>query len=491
MRQGDTVMIGSGEAPPIERSVFAGRRVQLPALIGALGIGLGFFVAVDLRLAVATLCLAWSVGLLVNARLRLVTVLGGSLLALQSTEGFSLAKAAFAAMVIVAVAGAALGLAGEDGRAWRRRNGSLIGLSMLFGLLLVASLPIALSGGAPLQSWLRDVAPYLLFAAAPLLAIDAARAFSQRMLATTLLIVGGLGAASFMIQWLARRGLAALAVERLTFPSFLLATALFCYAIACIFVADRHRTVWLIAAAGSFSALIITATRSTLVLLFAILLAPLISGRGSRGLARAATYVPILTCVTIVAIYTLATLLPLDRGATVDRLSTVGNMVSSPTIDASGDERVAETRAAWRVFTEHPLGGTGPGHEFSWTQPGSMVVKRSFNIDTSVSYIAKFGLLGLALVIPLIVNIVAICIRRYPSGEVSASRVAAILYFVVVLVWSVLGPPLEDKGFVLALMIILAMRLKARSQMRRPGAAEPPQHTPATGQLTRDSAPLG
>lgn len=438
------------------------KAVILPVLVALLGVGFGLLVATDGRLAVASLGLAYSVGLLFSARLRLVTVLVGSLLTLQSSSSFGLAKAAFAALVLAAVAGAAISLASPDARDWRNRSASLVASGALLGLLIVLSLPIALSYGTPLQSWLRDAAPYVLLAATPLLAIDAARAFSQRTLATALLLAGGLGGVSFMLIWIARRGLAVPLVERLTFPSFLLATAAFCYAVACAFFADRNRVPWLIAAAGLFSALMVTATRSTLILLIAPLLAPIVSGRRLRNVSRAMIYAPILVFAAVVMSYALLSVLNLDVDAAVNRLSTVTRMLSSPTLDASGEERVAQTSAAWRVFEEHPVGGMGLGHEFVWTPRGSLTAKRGFGIDTSVAYLAKFGLLGLIGGIPFVVIAIITCVRRYPGEDTSASRVAAILYFAVVLVLSLLGPPFEDKGFDLALIIILAMRLGSR-----------------------------
>ena len=68
--------------------------------------------------------------------------------------------------------------------------------------------------------WLRDVAPYLLFAMAPFFALDAQRAFSRRAL-VRLLVIGGLVATAwFSTHWLEVRNIANLPFSQFALSSF-------------------------------------------------------------------------------------------------------------------------------------------------------------------------------------------------------------------------------------------------------------------------------
>jgi hypothetical protein len=123
--------------------------------------------------------------------------------------------------------------------------------------------------GIPPENWLRDIAPYLLFASAPVFALDAQAAIGSRSLLRLPVAVGTLGTIAFAVQWLGRRGIAHLPISRIGVATLFVPAALFSYAISSVLSGTARRTWWLLLAVWILAMALATSNRSTLALVIA------------------------------------------------------------------------------------------------------------------------------------------------------------------------------------------------------------------------------
>ncbi len=179
--------------------------------------------------------------------LRMLVVVVGGLLVLQSSQGLGIPKLAYlaiAGLAFVLSCRAVLDVRDRPmfaaARLWLAASGFLFAL---IGL----SLPVALIGGTPVSAWFRDAATYGLFAAAPIFALDAASSMRSGLLLRLLVVIAGLGALSFAIYWVSLRNLAALPFDQLVLPTASLPTTLFLVSLSAAVVVrtaehglDRH-----------------------------------------------------------------------------------------------------------------------------------------------------------------------------------------------------------------------------------------------------------
>jgi len=323
-------------------------------------------------------------------------------------------------------------------------------------VLAAVSLAVANYHATPLfGAWLRDIAPYLLFASAPVFALDAQAAMSRAGLAKLLVVAGSLGAIAFSIHWLDRRGIADLQASSIGLASHFVAAALFVYGISAAL--HERRTRWLALAAAILALLVVTGNRATLVLLAAPLAIALASRRrrASRSV-RLAFLGPVAIVVTLALAVGVVRATGADEASLAKRVDILRSTGSSS--DASYVERLAQADAAVEVFDDHPLLGRGPGTIFRWQAFDRSLVE-SFVLDTPLTYPAKFGLFGL-LVLALAVWKYASFVRsllRFPGATVAS---LALVGYLVIIAGTALGvSPLEDKGLSFGLMLLLALTL--------------------------------
>jgi hypothetical protein len=438
-----------------------------------------------------------------NGATRAILVVFGGLLTLQSSDRLDIVKIAY-----LLVAGIAL--AGSVAAVWRaRREPSTIGLrpwlvasAIILGLVTL-SLPVALLHDATITNWLRDAAAYVLLAAAPWLAIDLARSVTTRVILGGALLAGSLGVVSFAIAWVQRRALADLPIDRLTLPSMTLGAAAYCVAVAYA-VRSRgwKRAAWILLSMAIVAAFFLTGTRTSFALLAAPLAVVLVEGwqRGRAGLrAGAAPVVAQFAAIAIVMFVAASvptappassnldpSINPADgtSGPTApdlkDRFSTLDDITSGR--DQSLQLRIQQTRIAWEVFLSSPLVGTGLGHEFTY-MPSSTRELRILNMDTPVSVLAKFGVLGLLLSGVLAAAFYLVTRAMTRRRGTSWRALTLIGYAAVLLALVPFGWPPEDKGTGLALVFVLALAAidwtvagdghVSASRRRSPSAARP------------------
>jgi hypothetical protein len=382
------------------------------------------------------------------------------------------------------------------------------------------SLPVALANGTAAGTWLRDAAPYALVAAAPWLALDLGAAVSPRVATWAIAVAGSLATASFAINWVQRRNMVDLPLDRLVLPSFTLATAFFALAVARSIWGGRDRFAWAAAGAVVIGLLLATGTRTTLalaaipVVLVVDALRP--GGGGRLRTALAPAVAPLVVVAMLVMPGMLRSLsgpagvarptppataspgssLPAGAlaspGSTRDQTpeaTAAETPVSTPTPEAPGrfgtiDEvatgsdaslrlRWAQTVAAWNIFLSSPLVGRGLGVPIPWINLDGTLVAES-SADTPVAVLAKFGLFGIVIWTALTWATISTLRRLRRNGaQRSVARSALLGFATGLVVLAPFGAQLEDKGTGLALIMLLGLAL-AVIRTHQPDESDPP-----------------
>lgn len=447
---------------------------SLPSLLLAgLGIGLGAITVYDPMLALASTAAIVGVPLLVaSPMVRLIFITFGGMAVLGSSSELSVAKIAYLAGAIIAIGAIVMRLPVI------RRSSAYTGLerllqvSLVFGVFLSFEMFWSLARGTALTLAIRDVAPYLFFALIPLLALDVHTSSASRWLAPLFFLAGGVATLAFAVEWIGRRGFGDLPISHLALSGALPA-GLFSYAAAGALL-GRRRAVWIIVAGATFSLMVMTGNRSILLLVGAPA-AILFFARGNRlpGLLRLVVLGVSSITIGFLAVAYLGTIVGLSPDTVFGRFETLLNP-SALVSDQTYVIRFAQTQAAAAQIEAHTLLGTGPGHIFEWIHPLTETrIAAAFTLDSPLAFPAKFGIVGVALLLILVFTFGSLLVRlsRHPTlprwGLIgfSATQVAAML---------LLGAPLEDKGFSIGLLFLLAMSLDRRGDHEARGAATEP-----------------
>lgn len=406
--------------------------------------------------------------LLVSPRVRAIFLMVGTLLAFG--------PASLNTPKLLFLFGAAVALGGA---LWRSRElvdtpayddlRPLLHAAFVLFVVVMISLPVALVHGVPKKDWLRDVAPYVLLSWAPLFAVDAQSAFSVRAL-RRLIALFGLGAAGlFAIHLLHRHGLATLYGGDAGLVTLLLGAALFSFAIAMALDGERGRLRWLGLAAFVFAMLASTGTRTVATLLAAPLAVVVGSRRGitSRSV-RLAVAVPIAALLAAVGTQSLLHLVHANSQAVTQRIHLF--FQSGSTSDQSYSYRIREVHSAWALFKTDPVFGVGPGHVIPWRDDRGTLFQNTY-IDSPAGFLPDYGIVGLAAVAYLVASFFSIVRRlRQRTGTRTTSQLALVGFGAVVLAYSVLQVPFEDKGLPVGLMLLLAIAAGEASASVRPSA---------------------
>ncbi len=411
--------------------------------------------------------------LLVDARARVLFLVFGGLLTLQSSDSVGLLKLAYLGGVFVSFGGALFGISRSSDWFNRRLAMPLLRASLAISALITISLFVSREHGVAFTDWLRDGAPYVLFALAPIFALDAQSAFSRKALIRLLVCAGAVATASFATNWLEQRHIADLPFSQFALSSFLFPAGLFVYAIATALHASHRRAGWLALAVIVFALLIVTGTRETLILA----LAPLAAVAGARRylsarFVRLALLGPVALLLTLAAAYSVAEVTHASTAKIGERIATLKN--TGTTSDASYLDRQAQTRAAADIFHSNPIFGAGPGTHFNWTAANGDKVS-AFVIDSPIDFAAKFGFVGLGVLVFLVASYASFMRLSFGFDHPRPETLALAAYGVVTAAGCVLGNPIEDKGFSLALVLLLALVLRTSRQPVIPAGTPSPR----------------
>jgi O-antigen ligase len=452
----------------------------LPSSGDLVGVGVSILVAVGIGSAVAVkpaaallpVALLAGLWLLVDARMRILFVVFGGLLTLQSSGGLGSLKLLYLAGVLASVGGALFAFSRDTNTATRWFASPLLRTSVAVSALILVSFLVAKGNGVARVDWLRDVAPYVLFAVAPLFALDAQRAFSRSGLVRLLVLAGLVATASFSTHWVEQRGIARLPFSRFALSSFLFPAALFAYAAAAALHEKWQRTRWLALAALVFALLVVTGTRTTLILAAAPLAAA-IAARRDLGVRffRLILLAPALILVIAVAAVSVVEATNASTHVISKRISILKS--SGTSSDGSYRDRQAQTHAASEVFHAHSIFGAGPGTYFTWRQSGAGK-RTNFILDSPMDFPAKFGVVGLAILVFLIFEYGGFLRRALRFNHPRTETLALVAYIAMTTLNSFLTNPFEDKGWTLGLIVLLALAFRTSGLRASDGVGSRP-----------------
>lgn len=396
----------------------------------------------------ALVALAWPWG-------RLAWFVGGAMVVFQTSTGLTLPKVAYVAGVAVAVLLAAPGVARTVRTSWGARfRPALWGAALLALWLALATSMQSLSAGVPAESWARDALTYFLLCAAAVLGVDAASAASVRAARTVTACVGVVVAYGFATSWIQRRGLVAAESGQPLLASMVALVVPISLAIVLALARRGARAQWLALAGGLVGAVLLTGTRTGVVLL-----APALGvvGASSKGRVRPSKIMAGMAVALGVIAAALLTFGSRITGAAFqearirDALRAVTEGVSQ---DGSGAVRIRAYEYAEGVFRGNPLLGQGLGVFFPNPNPGGG--EASFSLDTPWLLLAKFGLVGVVVLVGALTLVVLPCFRPRGDRPMLEAAVASgsIVGWLAILPF---GPPTEDKGFALSIALLLML----------------------------------
>lgn len=428
-----------------------------PLLLLLTAVAAGMLVVAMPRAAVAVAVAPLVILSAQSAHLRLLLVTLGALLAFESSTGIDLTKLLYLAVFVLS-----LGVAWHVRRSelsLRRADGPGALVSRAWWLVVMVigiALPIGVVDSHPLSLVARDAAPYLLLGAVPIIALDAARGVSRRFLLGVFVVLGLFGTASLATELLSLREFTTLPVERLFLSSFILPAVFFAYACARALrprSPRREVLVWGGTAAGVLAALLLTGTRTAILLLAAPAVVLVLGGKLS-ALRRAVVLVGIGVAL-VALVFRFGGAVGIETGAALDRLGEVRE-IGAQGPSGSLEDRFAQSSASWEAFEDSPLLGTGLGNVFEWRNP-SGVPRQAFTVDAAFSTVAKLGAVGALLLLAYFLTLGQLALRFAGPTE----RAALLGLLGIVVPHCILSNPFEDKGLALGLIFVIALALQS------------------------------
>lgn len=390
---------------------------------------------------------------------RFAIVISGGLLVFRSSDQLDVTKIAYLLWVAVSTAVAVVKLGADRDHDRLNDIRPLVLSAVALAAAIVLSLAVALVSGTSFIDWLRDAAPYCLLVVAPFLAWDSVRSRLSSHLEVIIVASGLMASVAFAVEWLGRRGLADLPFATLGSSSGMLSGLAFIVAIGAVLSGGRRAIVWAAIAATIITLLLITGTRSAVVLLvgpIAMMFEPGKRLTRARRLAGAFVVVGLaMLALTFIALQSgIIDVLRLSQ-----RLGSIAGLGTDLSNDQSFIERLAQAETVSSTFANSPLFGVGLGHAFAFVRFAGNVTSE-FTVDTGLSLAAKFGLAGLGL-LAVAASSSFVFFRRLRPRLSEHIRLSFIGFAAVALATLPLGNPLEDKGFGLAATLLVAWALSS------------------------------
>lgn len=387
-----------------------------------------------------------------SAQMRLYVFVGLGMLVMQSESGFiSSLKPIYFLLVIAFGLMALSNVKYLDANIRKALSPVFLGSALLLVLIAIYVIYSLIQGEAPSRV-IRDAFTYVLIVAAPFIGADASR--ESTLVSARLFVAGvtGLAAVSFSVFWLSARQVGVQNADRLFMFSIILSGLGIMLGI--VYGMLRLRPVWLMFGIFCLLAVLVTGTRSGLLLVLGLL--------GALG-AKHKLRIPLpklsagLLCVTGGAYL----LLPAVSGRVSQdgfmdsRVRALQNVLEGGIeSDASGVMRFRAYEILYEVWNDKPLFGVGFGKAFTSVHPGQAPV--DFQLDSSMLILAKFGLFGAATMVVAIGLIFfgLLVFHKQTHARSEVQTVAAAFIFMVGCFF-LLGLPMEDKGFAYSVCLLV------------------------------------
>jgi hypothetical protein len=311
----------------------------------------------------------------------------------------------------------------------------------------------------------------------PIIGIDAGRRFTSQFLIGFAGLVGLIGAFGYACRWMENRHMFD-RVQGFALASGALCAFAFALALVQAVSASHRRSMWFVAAGVIAGCMVVAGSRSSLILVVAVLLG---LACGPRDAKISTPQILRFTAVAAPALSAIVLVMSWNSEAVRVRLALFKRSLSGDfsTDDQSFSQRTLSYEWAHEKWFDHFWFGTGPGHLYPTASAG-MGPKDTFTIDTPLLVLAKFGIVGttaiLAYLVVVFVVVRANLERDAQIGAVGRAWLIGLMATVPFCAWT------EDKGVALALTLLLAMVAAVQSERSSEGS-------PAAGRDLKRSIP--
>jgi hypothetical protein len=396
---------------------------------------------------------------------RTVVVIAAGMTLLQGSAGLSVEKFAYLAILLVATVFAWPSIASHWSTAKNLGATPIILGAGGVAAIVALSLPVALHNGITIQAWTLDIPAYGMLVVAVVLGLDLALSSHQpRDVAYPFLLAGLITAVGYAIYWTPLHGVTALDFSRFVLPSQFLAAAAFCLTLAYVFD-GRHKYRMALLATLLVLALVVSATRLFILLAVPVMVTIAVA-RGHHRLRIVSLVVVAGTTVALLAsvVGNSAAAAYFNLDVVQARLAGVVPLITSQdvTADASLYLRYLQTHALQLAWSQNPWFGVGPGAVFSYS---NVVDERP--VDSPLAILSRFGVVGVAVVIVLFAALFFSRLRRQAHW---VPATAFLSFISLLVVWSLVSSPLDDKGVALGLIPLMGLCGVWRSDPSQPQA---------------------
>jgi hypothetical protein len=331
---------------------------------------------------------------------------------------------------------------------------------IVIGLIVLTCLMLSTvaNPGVDLTMTIRQGIFYVMMPFAPIIGIDAGRDAKSRVVMRWIGVIGCVAAVGFASDWLDRRGISSLPIGRFVVSSLMLPALAFALAIVrAVYARGFARLLWLIPIVTIPAAMLVTGTRTNLIVFLA-----LIGVLGTKARRR----VNLLGVVglSVFALGMIAVVLPVVADAVISQPGFLENRIQALQVVLDGNAGADQSYAlrneqyyyAAQWIGESPWFGKGLG----FTPP--------ISLDTPLAVPLRVGLVGTAAIALFLVAFVGASRRSAKLHGFTFMHTTVTGFAIVALANLPFGTMIEDKGFAFSLLL-LSMGLAAYIQERVDG----------------------
>lgn len=407
---------------------------------------------------------------------RLLWLVLGGMVSLQSSQGLNALKLAYFGGVVIATFASYSGMNRVVKVKWGRLVRPVLVGAALIGLVVLIGVIVSLeTSSASLTDVSRDVLTYLLAICAVVISIDAAGRLSSTTVERLIVGITLLAAVGFSVAWLGRRQSTGLQTDQFILASVMLLVPGFALGLIRGTARSKGRPLWLALTVVAVASILITGTRAGLVL-GAAFVGVLGSRKKARiSLGRLLPGAVLIGGITAIALTWLSSTLGLNDFL-MQRLAVAQQTLTNGwSADQSGSTRLKAGAIGMNIWQTHWWFGVGFGQSFPNPEgPGTV----PFAFDSASLYLAKFGVVGTAILAASVVFLArwaigpALAVGSRPLWVPGQAAIrGAVAVWLATLVF---GPFTEDKGWGLSLSLLLVLVLtQVRESMGEESSAVP------------------
>jgi hypothetical protein len=416
----------------------------------AIIVGIGY--NINPLISLSPLLLMFLIAIIMSAEVRLLFLVFGSLFVLQSSSEWTTMKSLFVLGLLFITAISLLNLKATFENQRYLRLKPIITVSLFFGVyVLFIVLVSTFIWNAPLTSAIRGAYPYLMSAFIPLIALDIANKISKGYALVIFLVSGIVSSIIFSLGWLSNRAyIENLNNTEIGLLSYMISFALFSYSCAKLFNKGKNKILWGFLNVFILSSMLITGNRTGLIIFVIPLAIVLLGKRGIlKKIGNSILYYVLVVAFGLLGVMAISNLIDSNLNAVIDRFVGLSKDLS---IDQSYLGRYDQTIMAIELFRNSPFIGSGFGVNYY-----QIVSNFYTSMDSPLASLAKLGLIGLLFLAAIYFVFIRFLYAEIKVKGKSIELVALFGYIVISSVYAFIGPPLEDKGFSIGLLLILVM----------------------------------